>query len=69
MAYPGPRPVGLSSPAPMNRFGGYGATGPANGAVSQAAQEAEDTKWYESGVFWTVVFLFVGYILVYRTIR
>lgn len=64
-----PRPIGLSMPS-LNRFGGYGAGATAStNSASAAAQDAEATKWYESGPFWTIVFLFVGYILVYRTIR
>jgi hypothetical protein len=64
-----PRPIGLAMPQ-LNRFGGYspGATAATTPAV-QAANEAENVRWYESGPFWTIMFLIVGYILVYRTLR
>ena len=62
-----PPPVGLRSPG-INRFGGTtsGAAGP---IMTSTANQADATRWYESGPFWVLIFLVAGYILVYRTIR
>jgi hypothetical protein len=61
-------PVGISNG--MNRFG---VTGPPN-RTAPAGQNAissspDDTPWYESGPFWVLVFLVVGYVLVFQTLR
>lgn len=62
-----PPPIGLKSPG-LNRFGGT-STSPAAPSSTSAANQADSTRWYESGPFWVMIFLFSGYILVYRTLR
>ena len=63
-----PSPVGLRQPG-INRFGGRSSGSPAAPTMTSTANQADATPWYESGPFWVVVFLFSGYILVYRTLR
>ena len=62
-----PPPIGLRQPG-MNRFGGSN-TSPAAPTMTSAANDADATRWYESGPFWVMIFLVSGYILVYRTLR
>jgi hypothetical protein len=55
-----------------NGIGRFGVTGPANAVVPAGANRvtnSQDTKWYESGPFWVLVFLVVGYILVFQTLK
>jgi len=59
--------IGISSG--ISRFG---AQGPANIMTPGGANPVTGNpqrQWYESGPFWTFVFLAVGYILVYRTLK
>jgi hypothetical protein len=59
--------VGIS-----NGIGRFGVSSPAN-LVAPAGQNrvsnSQEVPWYESGPFWTLVFLVVGYILVFQTLR
>lgn len=59
--------IGISNG--MNR---YGVTGPANRGMpagNNAVSDPDSKQWYESGPFWTLVFLLVGYMLVFQTLR
>ena len=40
-----------------------------SGSNPQNSEEAGDVPWYESGPVWVLVFLVVGYILVFRTLK
>lgn len=54
----------------LGRFGVVpsNSTRPA-GSNPQNPQEAGDVAWYESGPVWVILFLVVGYILVFRTLK
>jgi hypothetical protein len=59
--------VGISNG--MSRFG---VSGPVNSIAPAGANRvtnSQDVAWYESGPFWVLVFLAVGYILVFQTLK
>lgn len=59
--------IGITQPGRM----GY-ASGPPNRSapsVGGSARSPDDVAWYESGPFWVLVFLVVGYILVFQTLK
>ena len=60
-------PIGMS-----NGVGRFGVSSPAN-SVAPAGQNrvtsSQATPWYESGPFWTLAFLVVGYLLVFQTLK
>ena len=60
--------VGIS-----NGISRFGVAGPVNSTAPAGANRVNndpgDTKWYESGPFWVLVFLVVGYILVFQTLK
>jgi hypothetical protein len=39
------------------------------GSNPQSAEAAGEPAWYASGPFWVLVFLVVGYILVFQTLK
>lgn len=45
------------------------ATAPGGSAMASPVQAGVDVAWYESGPFWVIVFLVVGYILVFQTLK
>ena len=52
----------------INRFG---VVGPANSvapAGGNRVTSSTETPWYASGPFWVLVFLVVGYVLVFQTL-
>ena len=60
-------PVGIA-----NGIGRFGVAGPANSVVpagQNRVTSSPDTPWYASGPVWTLVFLVVGYILVFHTLK
>jgi hypothetical protein len=59
--------VGIS-----NGIGRFGVSGPGNQLAPAGNGQARDPSqipWYSSGPFWTMVFLIVGYVLVFQTLR
>ena len=50
----------------------YGASGPPNrSAPSGTARvsNSNETPWYEGGPLWVLIFLVVGYVLVFQTLK
>jgi hypothetical protein len=37
--------------------------------MASPTQAGVDVPWYESGPFWVLVFLVMGYILVFQTLK
>jgi hypothetical protein len=60
--------IGISNG--INRFG---APNPPNRSAPAGANTVtsspDDTPWWEAGPLWVLVFLVVGYILVFQTLR
>jgi hypothetical protein len=60
--------VGISNG--MNQFG---ASGPPNRSApspgSRITSSPDDTPWWESGPLWVLIFLVVGYVLVFQTLK
>lgn len=63
-------PIGIpqTSMGYAGRFGAGNAVAP-SGANPQSASAAGETPWYAGGPFWVLVFLVVGYILVFQTLK
>jgi hypothetical protein len=60
-------PIGMAS-----GIGRFGVSGPANSAApagQNRVTSSQETPWYASGPFWVLVFLVVGYILVFQTLK
>lgn len=56
-----------------NGIGRFGVSGPPNRSAPAGANpvtnDAGSTKWWESGPLWVLIFLIVGWILVYQTVK
>jgi len=56
-----------------NGISRFGVAGPVNssapGGSNRVSNSPGDVKFYESGPFWVIVFLVVGYVLVFQTLR
>lgn len=63
--------VGISQ-ASMG-VGRFGVTPPnatqPSGSRPQSSEAAGDVPWYASGPVWVLIFLIVGYILVFQTLK
>jgi len=62
-----PDGVGISS-----GLGRWGVSGPPNRGTPTGIMpinNSMDVPWYESGPLWVLVFLAVGYVLVFQTLR
>lgn len=53
----------------VGRFGGPPNTSAPAGNNTVSSRDVDDVRWYESGPFWVLVFLVVGYILVFQTLK
>jgi hypothetical protein len=63
-----PGPVGIMQPG---RFGGMtpNATMPRGSNPTNTVDAGVDVPWYASGPVWVLVFLVVGYVLVFQTLK
>jgi len=56
-----------------NGISRFGVSGPVNSTAPRGANgitgDTGETKVWESGPVWTLIFLFVGYIMVRQTLR
>jgi hypothetical protein len=57
-----------------NGIGRFGVSGPPNrsapaGGNPVTSNNTGVTKWYESGPLWVLIFLVVGWVLVYQTVK
>jgi hypothetical protein len=62
-----PGPLGIQSG--IGRFGAYGPTNSNAPSGNNPITGDPDKQWYESGPFWTLVFVFAGWFLVFKTLR
>jgi hypothetical protein len=63
-------PVGFpASSQGVGRFGGAPNSLAPAGKNTVTSRDAEGVRWYESGPFYVIVFLTLGYILVFQTLR
>lgn len=59
--------IGIAQP--MGRLGVSGPPNRSMPAPGGSARAPEDVPWYESGPFWVLVALVLGYILVFQTLK
>lgn len=58
----------------MGMGGGFGvrppnATAPGGSNIASPVSAGVDVAWYASGPFWVLIFLALGYILVFQTLK
>jgi hypothetical protein len=55
----------------VGRFGAIppNATTPRGASIQSPTEAGVERPWYASGPFWVLVFLAVGYILVFQTLK
>ena len=59
--------VGISNG--INRWGVSGPSNQISPSGITGVTQPSDVPWYESGPLWVLIFLAVGYILVFQTLR
>jgi len=59
--------VGISQG--LTRFGGFGPPNRNPGQTVSPVSDATSTPWWQSGPVWVMVFLIVGYVLVFQTLK
>jgi hypothetical protein len=61
-------PVGIS-----NGINRWGASGPPNRSApaggNAPTSSPDETPWWEAGPLWVLIFLVVGYVLVFQTLK